>query len=230
MRNLVIIGTSETAERVYKFVIRYNLFNILGFSVDAQYMNVDTFYGKPVWLLERLDEHINKESDLLFVAILWNRLNADRRNLYERLKAKGYNFANIVSPLASVRGNILGENCWIMDYVVIQEDVNIKENVFIADFVLVGHKSTICSHVFLAPKATILGSCHIGLQTFIGGGAFVFDDTTIGEKCLIGACTMVKRNTKACTVVKTSSGSSFVEKRYPDDVIEQKWVANHNVR
>lgn len=230
MRNLVIIGTSETAERVYEFVVRYNLFNVLGFSVDAQYMDASTFCGKPVWRLDRLDEYIDRDRDLLFVAIFWNRLNADRRELYERLKVKGYNFANIVSPLASVRGNILGGNCWVMDYVVIQENANIHDNVVIADFALVGHKSTIESHAFLAARSTVFGSCHIGAQTFIGVNASVFDDTVIGEKCLIGACIMVKRNVEACTVVKSSSEQFLVKKQYAENIIETKWLANHNVR
>lgn len=229
MKRLVIFGISETAERVYDFICRYNLYDVIGFSVDSKYKSIDVFCGKPVWALDNLDEHFDKEMDLLFVAIFWNRLNADRRNVYERLKAKGYNCANIISPLASVRGEIVGDNCWIMDYVVIQENVKIQNDVFIADFCLVGHSALIKSHAFLSARANVFGSCIIGEQSFVGVNASIFDDTFIGDKCIVGACTIIKRNVPMYSVCKTTNDMTLV-KQYTDDVIETKWMANHNVR
>ena len=132
-RDLCIIGTNETAERITQFVERYNLFNIIGYAVDKKYITEDEFKGKPVWAIEELEKYIDKRNDLLFVALFWNHLNGDRRRLYERLKNAGWHFANIISPLASIRGSI-GENCWIMDYVVTQENSTIGDNVFLADF------------------------------------------------------------------------------------------------
>lgn len=69
MKNLVIFGISETAERVYDFVVRYNLYNVIGFTVDAAYKRTDTFKDKPVWALEELEYFIDKENDYLFVAV-----------------------------------------------------------------------------------------------------------------------------------------------------------------
>ena len=229
MDNLIIIGVSETAERVYEFVNRYKLFNVIGFAVDFKFKKADKFCDKPIWCLDELDQHINKANDYLLVAIFWNRLNADRRFLYERLKSLNYKFANLISPLASVRGDIVGDNCWIMDYVVIQEKAKIHNNVFIADFAFIGHLAVVLPHVFISARSNVLGSSCIGKQTFIGANASVFDDTNIGEKCLIGACTIVKRNIPAYSMVKTDN-ELVVVKQYTEDVIETKMIANHNVR
>lgn len=38
MKNIVIIGISDTAGRVIQFIERYNLFNILGCSVNREYL------------------------------------------------------------------------------------------------------------------------------------------------------------------------------------------------
>lgn len=38
MSNLVIIGISDTADRIIRFVNRYHLFRIIGCAVDAVYM------------------------------------------------------------------------------------------------------------------------------------------------------------------------------------------------
>lgn len=229
MKNLVIFGISETAERVYDFVVRYNLYNVIGFTVDAAYKRTDTFKDKPVWALEELEYFIDKENDYLFVAVFWNRLNRDRRNIYTKLKQQEYKFANIISPLASVRSKLVGENVWIMDYVVIQENAEIGDNVYIADFALVAHCSKIENHCFIAARAMVCGSCKIGEQTFVGVNSTIFDDTIVGERCIIGACTLVKRNVCSFTVCKTPS-DVIICKQYSSEVIESKWLANHNVR
>ena len=224
-RDLCIIGTNETAERITQFVERYNLFNIIGYAVDKKYITEDEFKGKPVWAIEELEKYIDKRNDLLFVALFWNHLNGDRRRLYERLRNAGWHFANIISPLASIRGSI-GENCWIMDYVVTQENSTIGDNVFLADFAFVGDYTTIENHSFINVHSTIMGSSIIGEQTYVGVGATVFDVVHIGKKCLVGACTIQKYDMPACSTSKVLS-NNIVTKNYSEEEIESKWVANH---
>lgn len=38
MKNLVIVGISDTADRICLFVERYKLFNIIGCTVNEEYM------------------------------------------------------------------------------------------------------------------------------------------------------------------------------------------------
>jgi len=105
MKNLIIVGVSETAWRIFVFVEKYKLFNVIGFAADKQYIKEDTYCGKPVYAIEDLHNHMNVKEDFIFVAVLWNHLNADRRRLYERMKSFNlYKFASLVSPLASVWG------------------------------------------------------------------------------------------------------------------------------
>ena len=51
----------------------------------------------------------------------------------------------------------------------------------------------------------------------------------IGKKCLIGGATVVKRNVSDFSVVKTPNDTMII-KQYPEDVIESKWQAHHNIR
>lgn len=174
-------------------------------------------------------KYIDKEKDLLFVAVLWNRLNADRKYLYEKVKNMGYKMANIVSPHAMVRGELKGDNCWICDGVVIQEHVILGSNVFIKDKATVAHWSIVENHAFIAINATVCGAVVVGEQSYVGANSTVFDEVHIGKKCLIGGATVVKRNVSDCCVVKTPV-SMMIIKEYPEDVIETKWMAHHNVR
>ena len=184
---------------------------------------------RQVFPLEELEQYIDKENDYLFVAALWNRLNADRRDLYQKVKNLGYKLANIISPMASVRGEIIGDNCWICDGVVIHECVLLGNDVFIMDKALIGHHAIIKDHVFVTVRATICGAVTVGEQSYVGANSTVFDEVQIGSKCLIGGATVVKKNISDCSVVKIPNDTMII-KQYPEDVIESKWLAHHNVR
>ena len=227
-RDLCIIGTNETADRITQFVELYGLFNIVGYAVDREYITENEFKGKPVWAIENLENYIDKNRCQLYVALFWNHLNGDRRRLYERLKQEGWQFAQIISPLASIRGSV-GENCWIMDYVVVQEGAVIGDNVIVADFCFVGNGTKIDDHCFLGPRSTIMGSAYVGKQTFIGINATVFDVVHIGNKCLVGACTIQKYDMPDYSTSKVLTDNVII-KNYTEEEMESKWVANHQNR
>ena len=224
-RDLCVIGINETADRITQFVERYNLFNIIGYAVDKKYITEDEFHGKPVLAIEDLNDAIDKNTCQLYVALFWNHLNGDRRRLYERLKQENWQFAQIISPLASVRGCI-GDNCWVMDYVVIQEGAVVGNNVIIADFCFVGNGAKVDDHCFLGARATIMGSVSVGKQTFIGINATVFDVVHIGNKCLVGASTIQKNDMPDFSVSKILT-DNVVIKNYSEEEMESKWVAKH---
>lgn len=223
MDKLIIIGVSETAERIFTFCQLYNLYEVVGFAVNKEYRKIDTLHGLPVWNIEDLSKYIDIANDFIFIALFWNHLNGDRRRLYEQMKSRGYRFANIISPRASVRG-IIGENCWLMDFVVVQEGAQIGDNVIIADNVFVGNLGYISDHCFIGAKSTIMGSSKIGMQTFVGIGATVFEGITIGNMSLVGACTIVKQDIPDCTVIKAEQVNNKIKNYCPDEM-EKKMIA-----
>lgn len=226
---LIIVGTSSTAKHVYEFICGYDLFDVVGFAVDTEYRTVEKFCDLPVFALETLDKVFEKRDIKLFVAVLWNRLNADRRKLYERLKNEGYYFANLVSPTAVIRGTLLGDNCWIHDFVVIQPEAEIGADTILMAFSLVGHDVKLGSHCFCGTKSTIAGGCYVGEQTFIGINCTIFDDTIVGEKCILGACTVVKRNVESFSIIKTDINNMVVKQMEEKD-IEEKLLFKKNIR
>lgn len=225
---LVIVGTSVNARHLYDFVKFYDLFDVIGFAVDRKYKTDDEFLGLPVYEIEELDKHIDKEEVLLFVAVFWNRLNADRKNLYERLKKQGYKFANVISPRAIIRGEVVGDNCWIHDNVIINTDAVVKNDVLIMANAFIGQDSVIEDHCFCGARS-LVAAAHIGEQTFLGLSSTIFDDVKIGKKCLIGACCAVKRNMPDYSSYRTSNDNN-VFKQYDESVIEEKLLYKKNIR
>lgn len=229
MENLIIIGTGPNAKMAFEFVRDYSLFNVIGFAVNAQYMNESIFFGLPVYCLEDL---INKKDIKfkVFISLIWNRLNKDRRDLFEYCESQGLEFASLVSPHAIIsHSSSFGRNCWIHDFATIQNDTIIGDDVVIRQYVHIAASCNVGSHCFFGVSSILAGGCTVGEQSFIGLNATVFDNTIIGKKCLVGACTAVKRNMPSFSKYTTST-DNLVIKQYDEMVIENKLIFSKNIR
>lgn len=229
MEKLVIVGISSTAEHVFEFVNYYNLYEVVCFVVDKEYKMQDTYLGLPVYNFEELAAKYTSSDVLLFVAMLWNRLNADRRHVYDKVKQKGYRLANLVSPTAKIRSKLRGDNCWIHDYVVIQNNTELGSDLMVMAYTLIGANATIHNHCFFGAKSTVGGNCFVGEQTFVGINSTIFDDRHVGKKCIVGACTVVKRDLLDYSIIKTSSDNMVVVQSTEMN-IENKLLFKSNVR
>lgn len=228
-RKLYIIGIGATADEIRQFVEKYDMYDIAGFAVNQQYISDNQFHGYPVYAIENLHEIVNKEDDLLFVALFWNHLNEDRKKLYVGLKQQGYRFATLISPSADTYGSQVGENCWIADRVYIKPDTSIGDNTFINACAVVEINTHIGNHCFIATGAVVGGSCSVGDQCFVGLNSTIFDHTTVGHHCIVGAATAVKRNVNDCSVIKTDVSATLI-REYAPEIILDKLIVKKNVR
>lgn len=229
MEKLVIVGLSATSRLALSFVQYHKLFEVVGFAVNEQFKSNNEFCGLPVFSLEHLNDEIKVDNFQIFVAILWNHLNADRRKVYEYCKQKGYKMANLISPLAVVRSEITGDNCWLHDHVVVQNNTKLGSDIAVMQGTLIGADAIVESHCFFGAHSILGGGCSLGEQSFVGLHATVFDDTHIGKKCIVGACTAVKRNMPDYSKYVTPS-DNIVIKQYTEDEIENKLIFSKNVR
>ncbi|MDR6966990.1 sugar O-acyltransferase (sialic acid O-acetyltransferase NeuD family) [Flavobacterium arsenatis] len=229
-KNLYIFGLSTTAKSIFTFVVKYNLFNVKGFIVDKAYKENDDFCGLPIIGFSESEnlESFNSSTDLIFIAIQWNKVNQDRKDVYSKFKRLGYRFANIVSPTAIIHGEINGDNCWISDYAVIDTNTIIGSNVFIKTKAFIGNDSIIEDHCFIGANSFIAGDCFVQEQTFIGICVTIFDRVKIGKKCIIGATTVINRNIPDYTLVKSTINQTL--KEYDEELIEQKLTYTKNIR
>lgn len=229
MKKLIIVGISSTARHAYHFIRMYKLYEVIGFAVNQKYKKENFFYGLPVYSLEALKEECSENDFEVFIAVLWNHLNRDRKTLYDYCKSQNYKLANLISPTAIIRGKIIGDNCWIHDYVVVQNDAYIGADVVIMAFTLIGANTHISAHCFFGARSLLGGGSRIGAQSFVGLNATIFDGTQIGEKCIVGACTAIKRNMpnfSKCIVAT----DIIVMKQYTEDIIEDKLISSLNRR
>lgn len=187
-RNLVIFGTGDIAQLAHHYFSTDSDYAVVGFTVDAAYVQTPTFCDLPVVPFEQVLEHFPPADFDLFIALSYAKLNALRKEKYLATKALGYHLPSYVSSAATVlNGGAIGENCFILEDNTIQPFVTIGHNVSLWSGNHIGHHSVIKDHCFLASHIVVSGGVEIGEQCFIGVNATLRDHIRIGERCVVGA-------------------------------------------
>jgi sugar O-acyltransferase (sialic acid O-acetyltransferase NeuD family) len=225
MDKLVLVGTSSLAAEILDFIERYQLYEVVGFTVNESYIKENTFLGKPVFPIEELDNHIDKNHVKLFSTISWyNYLNRARKKVFDELKSKGYVFANLISPHAIVNAKEIGEGNWVLDNVNIRYGVSIgNDNVFDTGC-FVSHYSVIGNHNFLCGYCAVAGHCLLGDRNFIGLKSTIYNRVSVGDMCVVGGNAIVKKDLPDFSLVVADN--SFV-KQCDEEKIESYISPRH---
>jgi len=185
---LVIFGSGDIAQLAHYYLSTDSNYEIVGFSVDGAYLTKTDFCGLPVVAFEEIAERYPPDTNELFVALSYSKLNEVRKGKYLAAKALGYQLASYISSRCTVlNASKIGENCFILEDNTIQPFVTIGNNVTLWSGNHIGHHSTIHDHCFIASHVVISGGVEIDESCFIGVNATLRDHIKVGAKCVIGA-------------------------------------------
>jgi UDP-perosamine 4-acetyltransferase len=125
-----------------------------------------------------------------------------RRDVFERLRKKGYRFSGLVHPSAVVAGDVeLGDGAQVMAGAVIQPGCRIGANTIVNTSATVDHDCIIGDHVHIAPGALLGGGVTVGNSAHVGPGSIVVQKLVLGDGCLIAAGATVICSVAAATRV-----------------------------
>ena len=187
-KQLVIFGVGEIAQLAHFYFSTDSEYQVVAFSVNANYIDESTFCSLPVVAFEDVAKHYPPKSHDFFVALSYSQLNAVRKEKFLAAKALGYHLVSFISSHATVLNDgCIGENCFIFEDNTIQPFVTIGNNITLWSGNHIGHHSVIKDHCFIASHAVISGGVEIGEQCFIGVNATLRDHIKVGERCVIGA-------------------------------------------
>lgn len=111
-----------------------------------------------------------------------------RRQLFERMCARGFHFPPLVHPTAWIAPDVaLGEGAQIMAGAIIQPGSRIGENSIVNTRAGIDHDCTVGADVHIAPAATLCGGVTIGNGAFIGAGAILTHGATVGRDAFVHA-------------------------------------------
>ena len=185
---LIIFGNGDIAELAHYYFSNDSEYEVVAFAVDASYIKQPLFCGLPVVPFEELTDRYPPESNHLFVALSYSKLNSVRKEKFLAGKESGYELASFISSSATVLNESqIGENCFILEDNTIQPFVKIGDNVTLWSGNHIGHHSMISDHAFIASHVVVSGGVKIGEQCFIGVNATLRDHITVGDRCVIGA-------------------------------------------
>jgi sugar O-acyltransferase (sialic acid O-acetyltransferase NeuD family) len=194
---VVIFGTGDFARIAEVYLREDSDFDVVGFTVDEQYVRSESLSGLPVIPFEQLGHAHPPSECAMLVAIGFRGVNKARAEVYDRCKREGYELITYVSSRASQSGERnLGDNCFVFEENVIQPNVKLGNDVIVWSGNHIGHDSEIGDHCFIASHAVISGNVSIGPYCFVGVNATVRDGVTIAPECVIGAGALIMRDTE----------------------------------
>jgi sugar O-acyltransferase (sialic acid O-acetyltransferase NeuD family) len=216
-RKLIIIGDSAFAEIAYEYFTHDSRYEVVGFSVEREYLKRDSLFGLPVVPFEDLVSHFDPRTHEFYAALVYTQMNRLRTRLYRDAKAKGYRPASYVSSRAFVWRNAqLGEHCFIFEDNTVQPFVRIGDNVVLWSGNHIGHHSAIGDNCFISSHVVVSGFCNVGANCFIGVNATFGNNLNVGDDCLIGAGALIARDVPSDTLVKgtLAAGAPGVRERF----------------
>lgn len=120
---------------------------------------------------------------------------ANRRDIFEKFRARGYKFPSIISKHAVVSNNAkICDGVQVMRSSTVQSRAKIGENSLINTGAIVEHDCEIGAHVHIASGAVVCGSVSIGNGTHVGAGSTIIQGVSIGENSLVAAGSVVIRD------------------------------------
>lgn len=190
----VLFGNEKYASAIYHYLTNDSDLEVVAFTVDEQYIDRPDKHELPVVAFETVEKFYPPDKFHMLIALSFKQQNQLRYQRYMQAKHKGYRLASYVASSASVWNAEIGENCIILDQVVMQPFVTVGANTIISSNAFIGHHSTVGSNCFISAHATIAGGATIGDFSLIGMNSSVREGIEIGQSCTVGSSSAVIRN------------------------------------
>lgn len=223
MKKLFVFGKGTLAELAKFYFERESGYSVCGFVVDEKYIGEgeERYLGLPLVSSAHITEAFPANEYTGFVAIGYSNMNRYRERKIHELHQLGYHLAICVSDsCVHYQTSHIGENCMIMEHVVLQPFSDIGDGCIVNAGVILSHGCSVSSNVFIGSGAVFAGNVKIGKNSFIGVGARVSDNVVIADYSLIGAGAYISKNTKPYGVYGAPSAKDALEKMNETEKME----------
>ena len=118
-----------------------------------------------------------------------------RERLYHKVADRGYGFATLIHPWASVSPQAsIGDGTVIQAWASVSVDTVIGKNCYLQACALTGHDCRIGDHCILSSHTAVSGNVTIGTNTYIAPGVMIKEKITIGDHTVAGMGAVVVRD------------------------------------
>lgn len=193
MEKILVLGNGGHARSLIDIIKRQKKYTISGLIINDEVMDSCQY---PI---------IGSDNDLenLFCSGIKNAAvgigylgKSDlREKLYERLKDIGFRLPVICDPSAIIADGVqIGEGSFIGKGVIINSCAAAGKMCIINSGAVIEHDCSVGDFTHVAVASVLCGEVKVGRASFIGANSTVIQSRTIGNECIIGAGTVIKRN------------------------------------
>lgn len=201
MAKVIIFGVMDTAELAHYYLTHDSNHEVIAFTVTREYLKEASFKGLPLVAFEDLEMAYPPNEYKLFAPMTAKNMNQLREKIYHEGKAKGYSFVTYISSKATVCGNEIGENCFILEDNTLQPFTKIGNNVVLWSGNHIGHHGEIKDHVFFTSHVVLSGHCTVESHCFFGVNATIRDYTHLKKGTLVAmGASLTKQETEEWSV------------------------------
>jgi sugar O-acyltransferase (sialic acid O-acetyltransferase NeuD family) len=192
---LLIIGSGEFADIAHEYFTHDSEYDVVGFTVEKEFLNDDEHLGLPMVAFENVETHFDPRQVAAHVAVTNTNLNRVRERLVGATRSKGYALANYISSHAFIwRTATLGENVFVFENNVVQHGVKVGDGVVLWSGNHIGHQTEIGDFTFVSSHCVISGYCRIGRRCFLGVNATFADHIEIGDDCFVALASVLNKS------------------------------------
>ena len=205
----------DTAELAHFYLTHDSEHEVAAFTVSRDYMNEQTsFKGLPLVAFEDVQDLFSPREYKFFAPMTGRNMNRNREKIYLDAKAKGYEFISYISSKATLFGNEIGENCFILEDNTIQPFTTIGNNVVLWSGNHIGHHGRINDHVFFTSHVVMSGHCTIGSYSFFGVNSTIRDYLNIAQGTFLAMASAVYKDTEEWGVYLGNPGKKQPKPSY----------------
>ena len=198
---IIIIGAGGHSKVIVDIIQNEQKYEIVGFIDNNLPIGHEVLDYKVLGKEDELNALIDRHE--IYGGVIAIGDNFIRRNIDKKIKqlCSDFKFVNCIHPKSNIAFNVdMGEGNVVMAGATLNTSSQIGNHCILNTNCSIDHDNKIASYVSIAPNAVTGGGVEIGEFSVIGIGATVEHNIIIGDNCIIGASSLVNKNTKPNSV------------------------------
>lgn len=210
---IIIFGLGDFARQLKFYIEKDTEYEIAYFCVDKKYFKNKYFLGTKVITFEDGLNALSPREYKFILGVGYKNMHM-RVATFNKIKEKGFSFANYVSSSATVLGEIIGEGNIILSNVTIEPFATVNNNNIIWSDCLICHDSIVGNHNFIAAKSILGGHSKVLENNFIGFNSTVIQNITVEKEVLLGANSLLTKKPENFSVYFSKNGTAKLIKKH----------------
>ncbi len=192
---IVVVGGGGYAKLIINTLKKLETYEIIGYT---DFVNNGKILGAEYLGDDNVLSHIfaKDKNCKAVIAVGNNEVSNTRQKIFNKLKGIGFELPVIISQYAVINEDVsIGEGTVVLEYAMINVSSKIGKCVMIDTCAIVEHDCIVSDFVRLAVGSIIGGGVEVGDGSIIGVGAKVIQQKKIYKNCLIGAGSIIIKDT-----------------------------------